>query len=133
MVATYSPVWLSDDGEPFLSRIARNVPAWTRDATCLEHPEVTWFPEKGESMRAAMALCASCLVQAECLGFALRERIPFGVWGGSSPSERRKLARRGITADAIEQWGVDAVAGAKRHAEGAAFDRWFNERLRSLQ
>jgi hypothetical protein len=37
-----------------------------------------------------------------------------------------------VTADAVEQWGVDAVQGAKLHAEGAAFDRWFNERIRSL-
>lgn len=34
------------------------------------------------------AICASCIHNKECLAYALEKQIPFGIWGGSSPSER---------------------------------------------
>ena len=50
-----------------------------------------------------------------------------GVWGGASAKERAELARRGVTADAVQRWGMHAVAGAKFDAERAAFDAWLDE------
>jgi WhiB family redox-sensing transcriptional regulator len=119
-------VWRSDDGEAFLLAVAASVPAWQRDGLCIEHPEVEFFPEKGQSLRPAKALCSRCIVQSECLAFALREQIAEGVWGGASAKERAELARRGVTADAVERWGMHAVAGAKHEREQAAFNAWLD-------
>ena len=65
-------------------------PAWHADAACREHPEVSWFPERGEPVDAARAICAGCLVIDECraAGIAGREQ---GIWGGLSERNRRQL------------------------------------------
>jgi hypothetical protein len=55
-------------------------PAWQRDAACHEHPEVSWFPMPGQSAGPAEAICAGCLVRAECA--AAGELEEAGVWGG---------------------------------------------------
>lgn len=73
---------------------AHRWPAWHRDAACREHPEVTWFPELGESTAPAKAVCHTCLVQEECLAWALaQEPTLAGVWGGTSAIERRRMLR----------------------------------------
>ena len=77
----------SDD----LLQVLIGAPDWQLDSLCREHPEVNWFPERGESSTDAKAVCARCLVQAECLAFALDERIEHGVWAGTSARQRRKM------------------------------------------
>jgi len=42
----------------------------------------------------AKQLCGMCPVAALCLDYALEAREPFGVWGGTSPGDRKKLLRR---------------------------------------
>jgi WhiB family redox-sensing transcriptional regulator len=37
------------------------------------------------------ALCASCPFERQCLEWAIAEEIPFGIWGGRTPEERRHL------------------------------------------
>ena len=65
---------------------------WHADAACKEHvDDVQWFPERGESSAPAKAVCAACLVNVECLAFALAERIEHGVWAGTSARQRRKI------------------------------------------
>lgn len=66
-------------------------PAWQRDAACLEHPEVNYFPERGGSLEPAKAVCAGCLVRAECCAYAVEQGVEHGVWGGTSPQARRAL------------------------------------------
>ena len=63
-------------------------PAWQADGLCLEYPEVTWFPERGQSSAPAKDVCARCLVQRECLEYALADPDLMGVWGGTSMRER---------------------------------------------
>jgi WhiB family redox-sensing transcriptional regulator len=41
--------------------------------------------------RVAKAVCRSCPVIADCAAHAIRTREPFGVWGGLTPEERRRL------------------------------------------
>jgi len=76
-----------------------NRPAWQADAACREHPELTWFPERGERTEAAKQVCRRCLVRDECLNFALELGEPVGTWGGLSGQERKQLTR-GATASA---------------------------------
>jgi WhiB family redox-sensing transcriptional regulator len=64
---------------------------WKRDALCTEHPEVQFFPERGESSEPAKATCRKCLAREDCLRYALDEAIKCGIWGGLSERERRKV------------------------------------------
>ncbi|MDQ3450506.1 MAG: WhiB family transcriptional regulator [Actinomycetota bacterium] len=41
--------------------------------------------------RVAKAVCRSCPVVDACATYAVRTREPFGVWGGLTPEERRRL------------------------------------------
>jgi WhiB family redox-sensing transcriptional regulator len=78
-----------------LARWRQLRPAWMRDALCAEYPREWWFPERGASTEPAKAICAKCLVRAECLDYAMGnfEARTFGVWGGLSAAERRALPR----------------------------------------
>ena len=66
-------------------------PPWMADGLCRQHPEVTWFPAKGQSLAPARELCATCPSRAPCLAYALADESLAGVWAGSSARERRAL------------------------------------------
>jgi WhiB family redox-sensing transcriptional regulator len=68
--------------------------AWQVDALCAQTDPEAFFPEKGGSTRDAKRICASCEVRSECLEYALSNDERFGIWGGLSERERRKLKRR---------------------------------------
>lgn len=64
-------------------------------ALCAETDPEAFFPEKGESSHEAKMVCASgCPIRDFCLEFALRNKEEFGIWGGLSASERRRLVQR---------------------------------------
>ena len=48
-----------------------------------------------EQTEVAKAFCRSCPSKVPCLAFALEARQELGVWGGTSPEERRVLLGRG--------------------------------------
>ena len=66
---------------------------WREWALCAEVDPEAFFPEKGESTRAAKSICRRCMVKVECLRSALANDERFGVWGGLSDRERRRLRR----------------------------------------
>jgi Transcription factor WhiB len=69
-------------------------PAWHADAACREHPELNWFPESWEGPGRAQRICAQCLVQDECLQWALSQGKQLcGVWGGASQRQRNRRLR----------------------------------------
>ena len=65
-------------------------PDWFAAAACAGLTDL-FFPERGDQTRPAKAVCAECDMRAECLEFALSGRELFGVWGGKSERERRKI------------------------------------------
>lgn len=69
-------------------------PGWQERALCAQTDPEAFFPEKGGSTREAKKVCVSCEVRAECLEYALENDERFGIWGGLSERERRKLKRR---------------------------------------
>jgi WhiB family redox-sensing transcriptional regulator len=71
-----------------------NALAWQSDALCSQTDPEAFFPEKGGSTRDAKRICTSCDVRGECLEYALNNDERFGIWGGLSERERRKLKRR---------------------------------------
>jgi WhiB family redox-sensing transcriptional regulator len=68
--------------------------SWQERALCAETDPEAFFPEKGGSTREAKKICTGCEVKAECLEFALANDERFGIWGGLSERERRRLRRR---------------------------------------
>jgi len=67
---------------------------WQDRALCAQTDPEAFFPEKGGSTREAKKVCTGCEVRAECLEYALANDERFGIWGGLSERERRKLKRR---------------------------------------
>ncbi len=67
--------------------------AWQTDALCAQTDPEAFFPEKGGSTRDAKRICSSCDVRSQCLEYALGNDERFGIWGGLSERERRRLKR----------------------------------------
>lgn len=68
--------------------------AWQADSLCAQTDPEAFFPEKGGSTRDAKKICLSCEVKSQCLDYALQNDERFGIWGGLSERERRKLRKR---------------------------------------
>jgi len=68
-----------------------NQQPWATDALCAQTDPEVFHPDAGGSTREAKAVCAQCFVQAECLDWALTTNERFGIWGGLSERERRKV------------------------------------------
>ena len=66
-------------------------PDFVDDGLCTQTDPELFFPVKGGSTREAKKVCANCTVRAECLSYALENDERFGIWGGLSERERRKL------------------------------------------
>ena len=74
---------------------------WQDQALCAQTDPEAFFPEKGGSTREAKRVCRSCDVRAECLEYALEHDERFGIWGGMSERERRRLKREAVSAGRI--------------------------------
>ena len=80
------PDQFSDEGEL----------GWQTDALCAQTDPEAFFPEKGGSTRDAKKVCGACNVRAQCLEYALANDERFGIWGGLSERERRRLRKRAV-------------------------------------
>jgi WhiB family transcriptional regulator, redox-sensing transcriptional regulator len=68
--------------------------SWSKRAACLNVDTGQFYPEKGQPTTAAKRVCQTCPVTAECLEYAMANNERFGIWGGLSEPERRRLRRR---------------------------------------
>jgi len=66
---------------------------WQARANCMGVDPDLFFPERGASTREAKEVCKGCVVRDDCLEFALDNGEKFGIWGGMSERERRRLRR----------------------------------------
>jgi WhiB family redox-sensing transcriptional regulator len=69
---------------------------WQEEALCAQTDPEAFFPEKGGSTREAKRICVGCEVKTECLEYALMHDERFGIWGGLSERERRRLKREAM-------------------------------------
>lgn len=101
---------------------------WIKQAICVgEDPEV-FFPEKGDekTLQLARSICAQCPVRIQCLEANRYET--FGIFGGTTPEERRKHYGKIRFKDPV-------VAGGTRSPKSHTFrrmtgeDKWEAERL----
>lgn len=67
---------------------------WQDQANCLGVDPDLFFPERGASTREAKEVCRGCEVRQHCLDYALANGEKFGIWGGLSERERRRLRRQ---------------------------------------
>lgn len=71
---------------------------WMERGTCLKlvragmMTQDDWFPDKGQDTKRVRKICAWCPVKEECLAYGMWER--YGVWGGTTEGQRRKLRRQ---------------------------------------
>ena len=70
--------------------------SWQERSLCAQTDPEAFFPEKGGSTREAKKVCIGCDVRSECLEYALENDERFGIWGGLSERERRKLKKRAV-------------------------------------
>src|SRR6476646_4963009 len=67
---------------------------WQDYANCLGVDPDLFFPERGASTREAKEVCRGCVVREDCLEYALANGEKFGIWGGMSERERRRIRRQ---------------------------------------
>ncbi len=82
--------------ELFLLESGTDEAGWQDRALCAQTDPEAFFPEKGGSTREAKKVCLTCEVRQECLEAALDNDERFGIWGGLSERERRKLKKRAV-------------------------------------
>lgn len=116
---------------------------WREQALCAEVDPELFFPGPGASLRLirlAKQICSDCPVQRECLDYALKHNETFGVWGGTSYEDRKKL-KRGQEIPTVQPCGT--VAAYQRHvrdgqtpcepcrqAKNASLRKWWNDNRR---
>lgn len=70
---------------------------WREFGACRDFDPDVFFPggeASSAQIAAAKAICAGCQVKEECLAYALGTNQTEGIWGGQTPTGRRKLRRR---------------------------------------
>jgi len=82
---------LTEDFDAFYDKVVQE---WQEQALCAQTDPEAFFPEKGGSTREAKRICRACGVRDECLEYALEHDERFGIWGGLSERERRRLKKR---------------------------------------
>jgi WhiB family redox-sensing transcriptional regulator len=70
---------------------------WQDQALCAQVDSELFFPEKGGTSRPAKQICRQCEVRAQCLEYALEHDEMFGIWGGLSERDRRRVKRAAVS------------------------------------
>lgn len=70
------------------------------DRPCASRDPEDWFrvavrpgPRSTKTDAHAAALCDGCPVLTECLGYALANPTLVGIWGGTTPQQRRDIRK----------------------------------------
>lgn len=68
-----------------------------------EPPSTPTGPNKDDYEQAiAREYCHGCEVRSPCLEYALTNRIDYGVWGGMTEQERRRIIKIRAKGDPLE-------------------------------
>ena len=66
---------------------------WQRQAACYGIDPDVFFPTSEEEAGEALDFCSGCGVRETCLAWALKNGERYGVWGGLTEQQRRRLNR----------------------------------------
>ena len=64
---------------------------WSDQALCKDLDTQMFFPKRGEATKPIKIICSVCPVVKPCLEYAMKSSEKFGVWGGTSERERRRI------------------------------------------
>ena len=64
---------------------------WVTLGACRTAEPDLFFMETDEAQYRAKEYCARCPVSFDCLEHAILNREAFGVWGGTTPLERKSM------------------------------------------
>ena len=67
--------------------------AWVSKALCRETDPDELFV-RGAAQREAAVICRHCPVMQECGAEALDNKVEYGVWGGMTERQRRRLLKQ---------------------------------------
>lgn len=68
---------------------------WTTGAVCASVDPELFYPPKGGDIRPAKRICAGCPVRIECAEYGITSNDLYGIYGGLTDRERRRLRRAG--------------------------------------
>ena len=94
---------------PYVDLEHPDMPTWRDRAACKGTDLNRFFPVKGEDVETAKAICQTCPVRSECLNYALDHTIQFGIWGGMSENQRRRMRRNGRPLTPAQQTLLDKL------------------------
>lgn len=60
---------------------------------CRNSPAEKFYPSSGSGVKVAQKICEQCVIQEECLEYALDNGEIYGVWGGASERERKRILK----------------------------------------
>lgn len=66
---------------------------WQDRAACRGAKVELFYSYEEEDVEQALAFCQRCEVRELCLEMAMEAREAFGVWGGTTERERRRIFR----------------------------------------
>jgi hypothetical protein len=93
----------TEAGGGLLRALVTSQPAWRRDALCSDHPLALFYPERGQSNRPGLEVCAACPVRHPCLAEALDDpTLDYGILGGMT-APARIAARKAQVTDGTER------------------------------
>jgi WhiB family redox-sensing transcriptional regulator len=67
---------------------------WQDRAACYGIDPDVFFPASEEEAGPALTYCGGCSIKDTCLAWALKNRERYGVWGGTTEQQRRRIQRR---------------------------------------
>ena len=67
---------------------------WQAYANCSDTNPKLFYGENGMDSGKAKKICRGCVVREDCLEYALAFPEHFGIWGGMSERERRRVLKR---------------------------------------
>lgn len=71
---------------------------WMALARCRDHDPEVFFVRGAAQSRRAIKICSNCDVRDECLQYSLENDVEFGIWGGMTERQRRRVVRAQATA-----------------------------------
>ena len=68
--------------------------SWMQKGKCRGLQTDIFYSEQGRrSINTAKAICSECPIRQQCLDYAMRNQELYGIWGGHTEIERKKLRK----------------------------------------